>query len=96
MKDRPRFIFVRDQKLALQLHPHKTVIRKYAQGVDYLGYVIFPTHRLLRTRTRRRMFERCNEDNVQSYLGVLSHANAHEYAEHLKNFVWFSKQWTAA
>ena len=38
--------FLGDQ-LALQLHPKKTIIRPYLQGVDFLGYVILPYHTVL-------------------------------------------------
>jgi hypothetical protein len=46
------------QNLKLELHPLKTIIRKPNQGMDFLGYVIFPHHKLLRTKTRKRMFKK--------------------------------------
>ena len=93
-------------RLALALHPKKIVIRKLHQGIDFLGYVILPKHRLLRTKTRRRMFARfkakaaayragiISEESLaaslQSYLGVMLHANTVRLAEEMKNFVWFA------
>lgn len=92
------------EKLHLDLHPKKVTIRKYAQGIDFLGYVMRPHHRILRTVTKRRMFrklrektEKCAkgmateescEQSLQSYLGVLSHANAHRLSQELQNRYW--------
>lgn len=57
----------------LTLHPRKVSIRKLTHGVDFLGYVVLPRHKVLRTRTRRRMFRRVNAPNLSSYLGLLGH-----------------------
>ncbi len=68
-------------ELRLTLHPKKISMRTVASGVDFLGWVHFPNHRVLRTVTKHRML-RCiqglEEENlsVQSYLGLLSHGNA--------------------
>ncbi len=59
----------------LTIHPNKTSIHKFSQGVDFLGYVTLPNHRVLRTKTKRRMFKRVNAMNMPSYLGVLKHCN---------------------
>ncbi len=71
--------FLRD-RLRLTLHPDKISTETLASGVDFLGWVHFPDHRVLRTTTKRRMLRsirgREEEDNVvQSYLGMLSHGN---------------------
>lgn len=58
-------------KLKLELHPHKISIRKLKQGIDFLGYVLLPKYRILRTKTKRRMFKRANQNNLASYLGLL-------------------------
>ncbi len=92
------------EKLSLDLHPKKISVRSLYQGIDFLGYVLFPHHRLLRTKTRHRIFRKFNkrvderhegaittetlEQSLQSYLGVLSHANAHTISEDLKNRFW--------
>lgn len=92
--------FLQD-KLALKLHPNKISIRKLHQGIDFLGYIIFSHHRLLRTKTKRRIFKKLQkraeeyrmgkisgqafEQSLQSYLGVLSHANSHRLSERLLN-----------
>ena len=67
-------------RLRLELHPNKVSIQTIASGVDFLGWVHFPDHRVLRTVTKRRMFRNIREKNekmetVQSYLGLLKHGN---------------------
>lgn len=64
--------------LSLQLHPKKVFIRTWTQGVDFLGYVLFPHATAIRVKTAARMLRRANENNRASYLGVCSHANAFE------------------
>jgi RNA-directed DNA polymerase len=67
-----------NNQLKLRLHPDKIIIRKYNQGIDFLGYINLPYCCILRTKTKNRIFKRINDKNIQSYLGVLSHCNAHE------------------
>jgi len=71
-----------DAHLKLTLHPDKTFIKTLASGVDFLGWVHFPTHRVPRTATKRRMLKKLmstsNSTNVlESYLGLLRHGNTH-------------------
>lgn len=93
------------ERLALNLHPKKTVIRKLGQGIDFLGYTIFLHHRLVRTKTKQRIFRKLKlktqefkadkidgkklGQSLQSYHGVLSHANAHRLQEQMDNQVWY-------
>ncbi|MDP3710282.1 MAG: reverse transcriptase/maturase family protein [bacterium] len=63
--------------LKLTPHPDKIIIRKYCQGIDFLGYVVMPTHRVLRTRTKKRLLRRANNINIVSYLGVLKHCKGY-------------------
>jgi retron-type reverse transcriptase len=71
-------IFLKHQ-LKLQLHPNKLFIKAMASGVDFLGWVHFPYHRVLRSVTKRRMFKgiknRPKNPTLQSYLGLISHGN---------------------
>ena len=67
-------------KLWLELHPHKVSITTSASGVDFLGWVHFPHHRVLRTASKKRMERKLKESGykdavVVSYLGLLSHGN---------------------
>ncbi|MFH1162230.1 MAG: reverse transcriptase domain-containing protein [Candidatus Jorgensenbacteria bacterium] len=94
-----------ENELTLLLHPNKIIVRKLCQGVDFLGYVIFLKYLRLRTKTKRRMFAKMQrriseyqsghigrpvlEQSLQSYLGVLSHANAYALGEDLKNQLIF-------
>jgi RNA-directed DNA polymerase len=66
------------ERLQLLLHPSKVSIDTFASGIDFLGWVHFPKHRVLRTATKRKMFGRVSEKNMASYLGVLSHGNGHK------------------
>ncbi len=91
--------------LRLKIHPKKISIRACHKGIDYLGYVAFPHYRILRNATKRRIFRKLKErivayrngaisegslsQSLQSYLGVLSHANAYHLTEDLKNQYWF-------
>lgn len=68
------------QHLRLAIHEDKQFLCTVASGVDFLGWVHFPDHRVLRTATKRRMFRKLCEhpDNramLDSYLGLLSHGN---------------------
>jgi len=72
--------FLNDQ-LKLLLHPDKVFIKTAASGVDFLGWVHFPYHRVIRTTTKKRMFKKIETSGqksevIQSYLGLLSHGNA--------------------
>ena len=77
------------EQLRLELHPNKIILRKLNQGVDFLGYVILPFHRVLRTKTKKRMFKKLfqndNEARRLSYLGVLKHADAYNLSQKVKN-----------
>lgn len=68
--------------LKLSLHPSKVSIKTLSSGVDFLGWVHFPKHRILRTSTKRRMMKRLIENNSsqtkQSYLGLLKHGNTYK------------------
>lgn len=90
--------------LRLELHPKKVTITKLSQGIDFIGSVLFEHHILTRTRTKQRMKTRLAESyenyfigkispaamdqKLQSYLGILSHANQHDLSIALKNSYW--------
>jgi retron-type reverse transcriptase len=72
-------LFLKEQ-LKLSLHPGKLYIKTFASGIDFLGWVHFPNHKVLRTATKKRMFKNLkkskdNKNVLQSYLGLLSHGN---------------------
>lgn len=71
-----------EQNLKLSLHPEKISIKTLASGIDFLGWIHFPHHRILRTNTKNRMIKRLKNINaktstVQSYLGFLAHGNTY-------------------
>ncbi|MFC1788139.1 RNA-directed DNA polymerase [Patescibacteria group bacterium] len=67
----------------LQLHPRKVEICKLSQGIDFLGYVTLPHYRVLRTKTKKRMFKKVNDENVFSYLGLLKYCSGHRMSTEL-------------
>ena len=73
------------ERLKLNLHPNKVILKKLRQGVDFLGYVVLPYHRVLRTKTKRRILKKVNAKNLQSYLGILKHCNAFEIKQKILN-----------
>lgn len=93
------------EQLKLNLHPSKVILKKLLQGVDYLGYVLLQHYKVLRTKTKKRIFKKLKkriqeyvngkiskttlENSLQSYLGVLSHADAYELSRELKNQILY-------
>lgn len=68
-------------RLHLELHPQKVELRTIASGVDFLGWVHFPDHRVLRRSTKRRMLSAIcqmapSEPVLASYEGMLKFGNA--------------------
>ena len=90
LEEKTRHIeFFLQDKLELALHPNKVSIRAIASGIDFLGWVHFPDHRVLRTSTKRRMLKRINAhgtpETLQSYLGLLRHGNTYTLGRELYN-----------
>ena len=71
-----------DSELKLSLHPDKVCIKTLASGVDFLGWVHFTDHRVLRTTTKKRMFKRLeitqSKETLNSYLGLMKHGNTNK------------------
>lgn len=82
------------EKLALSFHSDKVYIKTLASGVDFLGWVHFPYHRVLRTSTKWRMFKRLEEnlkrETFASYLGMLSHGNTKKLQRKVRR-IWLSR-----
>lgn len=70
------------QELKLKLHQDKVFIKTLASGVDFLGWINFPDHRVLRTSTKRRMFKRIakkpESSTINSYLGLLRYGDTYK------------------
>lgn len=87
-----------DDYLGLELN-NKTALRPIGEGIDFCGYVIYPTHRKLRKSTKKKMKRRLKtlnnkyqegeveydevNNSLQSYLGILKHCDSYN----LKNEV---------
>jgi RNA-directed DNA polymerase len=75
--------------LKLRLHPNKIFLKSLASGVDFLGWVNFPLHSVLRSATKRRMFKGLRKNpkdkTLQSYLGLLSHGNSFGLSQNTLN-----------
>jgi hypothetical protein len=92
------------KELKMSLHPDKVSIRKYHQGIDYLGYVILPKAIVLRTKTKQRIFRKLKQrvkeykkgkideftlmQSFNSYLGVLSHADSNKLEQEIRHKIW--------
>ncbi len=78
--------------LKLSLHPDKLFISTIASGVDFLGWVHFPSHRVLRNKTKQRMIRRIqssvSEESLMSYLGLMSHGNTIQLREQVIGEYW--------
>lgn len=85
----PLMVKFLNERLNLFMHPNKVFVKTLASGVDFLGWVHFPTHRVIRKSTRRRMFQRVKKNptdpTIQSYLGLLSHGNTHGLKKQVLN-----------
>lgn len=104
VKSIEKFLF---DVLKLELHPDKISIKTASSGVDFLGVVNFDNYRLLRTKTKRRMFKKVKDkcenyknkkitlesfnQTVQSYLGMLKHFNGRYIKEKIKEIIGFDK-----
>ena len=76
--------FFLEENLKLSLHPNKVFIKTLYAGLDFLGWLHFPYHRVLRTTTKKRMFKNLltnpKEERFSSYLGMLKWGNTHKLA----------------
>jgi len=84
-----------ENKLKLSLHPDKVSINTLSSGVDFLGWVNFSKHRILRTSTKRRMIKKIKKNTtpeaVASYLGLLLHGNTYKLANKITK-LYFEKK----
>lgn len=90
----PAIQYFLSSRLDLVLHPNKVTIRTASSGISFLGWVQYPTHRIVRTRTKNRMMRRMcknpREESIQSYLGLLNHGNTYALQREVRNFWWLN------
>ena len=77
-----------NEKLKLGLHPDKLFIKTLSSGLDFLGWIHFEKHKVLRTSTKRRMFKNIikkagKRETVQSYLGMMKHGNTQKLRQNI-------------
>jgi len=100
----PRLEIFLGYKLCMKLHPDKVFVRNFYQGVDFLGYVLFPKHKILRTTTKHRMIGKMNKnftdfmnekiefENMnqmfQSYFGIMGHGNCRKLRTKINKEYW--------
>jgi len=82
---RPKLETFLNEHLKLSLHPQKTFFKTMASGVDFLGWVQFAKHRVLRTATKHRMLKRIRQNNepatLAAYSSLLKHGNAYKLSK---------------
>jgi len=70
------------KELKLVLHPQKVSLKTLSSGIDFIGWVHFPGHRVLRTTTKRRMKKKIGTtpkiETINSYMGLLKHGNTYK------------------
>ncbi len=83
----PKVSVFLEKELKLSLHPDKLYIKTLASGVDFLGWVNFPTHRVLRTATKKRMLRRLKQNTTDesliSYLGLIGHGDSYRLSQEI-------------
>jgi len=96
----PEIISFLNDALSIRIHDEKTTIQKTNRGVDFLGYVVFNKYKLVRTKTKRRIFRKFKlkigqyqngiilknslSQSLQSYLGFLGHGESFAVEENFK------------
>jgi len=92
-----------NNELKLELHPNKIFIKTFSSGVDFLGQIAFPNHKILRTKTKRRMFKKIKirkeelrkgliseesfNQSLQSYYGMLKHCNGYKLKQDMDKLI---------
>lgn len=59
-------------ELKLELHPDKIFIKTVSSGVDFLGMINFSDHRILRTKTKKRVFKKISKKYELLQKGLIS------------------------
>ncbi len=93
VKDRAKIEFFLKEKLSLQLHPTKTRIISIQQGIDFLGFTIFPYYQIIRKKNLRKfkrkyslLWQQCAMgkitydlvyDSLEGWIAYAKQANTH-------------------
>lgn len=92
------------EELKLELHPDKVFIKTFSSGVDFLGMINFSHYKILRTKTKKRMFKKLSkrhkelqkgdiskesfEQSLRSYLGILKHCNGKKMEKEIRKNIY--------
>lgn len=83
----PKIELFLKERLALSLHHDKVSIKTLVSGVDFLGWAHFPSHRVLRTTTKRRIFKAMRNNSkpetAASYISMLGYGNTHKLSKQI-------------
>jgi len=82
--------------LKLKFNSNKVFIKTLNSGVDFLGWINFFDHRVLRTSTKKRMFKRLKfnskAETINSYIGLIGHGNASKIKKDVLNMIATKKE----
>ncbi|MSR59927.1 MAG: RNA-dependent DNA polymerase [Planctomycetaceae bacterium] len=94
-------------KLRLRLHPKKNVVFPVTEGIRFLGYRVYPTHRLLAKENVWRFLRRVRQmqadyrrrrttlpeirERLMSWSGHARHADTHRLREYLFDTIGFQR-----
>ena len=80
-----------NDRLKLSLNYKKVSIETLVSGVDFLGWVNFTYYRVLRTKTKKRMFKNIKNnpscETLNSYLGLIKHGNSRKIINEIVKFI---------
>jgi RNA-directed DNA polymerase len=92
----PKIVEFLDENLKLKLHPTKLYLKTWSSGLDFLGWVNFHDHRILRTATKRiavaALSESENVSTLMSYQGLLKHGNQYALRRRFEEKIDILKQ----
>jgi hypothetical protein len=76
------------RELCLEIHPYKITLKKVSQGIDFLGYVIFPHYTTVRRKTEKRVLRHMKFsgrlETLNSYRGFIKHASSYRLQRKLE------------
>lgn len=94
-------------RLHLQLN-NKTMVRKTSQGIEFVGFRVWPTHKKLRKKSALKMKRRLGylqrayargdvelqevNNSLQSYLGIMMHCDSHNLKTKLMQSLTFVRK----
>ncbi|MEK7185160.1 MAG: reverse transcriptase/maturase family protein [Patescibacteria group bacterium] len=83
----PKIAEFLEKNLKLSLHPDKVFVKTFSSGVDFLGWVHFSDHKIVRKVTERRMIKNISKNqspgSIASYKGLLLHGNTYKLINEL-------------